>query len=134
MTAWPPLPHAYPFRLLDRVLMVEPGRWAVALKLVSRDDRLAGPDGTYAPVLLAEMMAQAGGLAAAAAGAHVGVVAAIERFRCGRRVAVVAGERLIVTVRVVRRFGAAVKTHAAVHAGRRRCAAAEVVLSMQGSA
>jgi 3-hydroxymyristoyl/3-hydroxydecanoyl-(acyl carrier protein) dehydratase len=132
------LPHVYPFRLLDRALMVEPGQWVVALKQVTHADRLAGPHGLMTPVLLAEMMAQASGLAlgGGSAGAATPVVlAGVGRFRCPpqARVAVSAGDQLLITVRVVRRFGSAVKTHASVRAGARRCAAAELVLQVRSA-
>lgn len=129
----PQLPHAYPFRLLDRVLMVEPGRWAVAVKRVTHADRLATPDGRLGPALLAEMMAQASGVALAASGTaqSAAVFAAIDRFRCRvSAMSPLAGDSLVITVRVVRRFGGAVRTHASVRAGTRRCAAAALVLRM----
>ncbi len=125
---WVRLPHAYPFRLLYRTLMLEPGRWAVAIKNLTRDDPLADADGVLLPVLLAEVMAQAAGLAAVESpgDAASGMLVHIGRFRC--RPPVRAGDQLLVTARVLRRFGANVKVHAAVRVAGRRCAAAELVL------
>ena len=122
------LPHRHPFVLLDRVLMLEPGRWAVALRNLTRDDPLADGDGRLPPVLLAEAMAQAAGLAVAAARVHAapGLLAQIDRFRC--RAVAGGGDRLWVTVRVLRRFGRTVKVRASVRVDGRRCAAGELVL------
>ncbi|HXQ23015.1 MAG TPA: hypothetical protein VN812_15160 [Candidatus Acidoferrales bacterium] len=127
---WLRLPHAYPFRLLDRTVMLEPGRWAVAIKNLTRDDPLVDGEGVLPPVLLAEVMAQAAGLAAVESPGHAvpGMLAHIDRFRC--RSPVRAGDQLLVTVHVVRRFGANVKAHAAVRVDSRRCAAAELVLHL----
>lgn len=61
------LPHAFPFRMIDRVLEVEPGKKAIALKNVSMDDPfLQGQflDEPIMPgVLIVEALAQTGGLA-----------------------------------------------------------------------
>jgi 3-hydroxyacyl-[acyl-carrier-protein] dehydratase len=125
---WVRLPHAYPFRLLDRTLMLEPGRWAVAIKNLTRDDPLVDADGVLLPVLLAEVMAQAAGLAVVESPGHAasGMLVHIDRFRC--RPPVRAGDQLLVTVRVLRRFGANVKVRAAVTVAGRRRAACELVL------
>src|SRR5262245_64762514 len=78
------LPHAYPFILLDRCVGCEPGRWAVAVKNLTAGDPLLDGHGTLPPLLLAEMMAQAAGLAAVdiTAPRRVAVVANLDRFRC----------------------------------------------------
>jgi 3-hydroxyacyl-[acyl-carrier-protein] dehydratase len=122
------LPHAYPFHLLDRAVVLAPGRWAVGMKNLTRDDPLVDAEGRLAPVLLAEAMAQTAGLAAsdASGAASAGVLAQIDRFRCYPPV--VAGDHLLVTARVVRRFGAAVKVRASVRVAGRLRAAAEFVL------
>jgi predicted hotdog family 3-hydroxylacyl-ACP dehydratase len=122
------LPHAYPFRLLDRAVVLESGGWAFGLKNLTRGDPLVDAEGALAPVLLAEMMAQAAGLAAAAGSkvASPAVLARIDRFRCSPPI--IAGDHLLVAARVVRRFGATVQVRASVTAAGRRCAAAELVL------
>lgn len=122
------LPHAYPFRLLDRAVMLEPGRWALGMKNLTRDDPLVDAEGAFAPVLLAEAMAQTAGLAAsdASEGMSPAVLAHIDRFRC--HLPIVAGDRLLVAARVVRRFGATVKVRASVKVAGRFRAAAELVL------
>jgi 3-hydroxyacyl-[acyl-carrier-protein] dehydratase len=61
------LPHGYPFLMIDRVMELEPGRRAVAVKAVSLDDLfLAGhfPGNPRLPeALIVEALAQTGGLA-----------------------------------------------------------------------
>jgi 3-hydroxyacyl-[acyl-carrier-protein] dehydratase len=61
------LPHAYPFRMIDRVLEVEPGKKAIALKNVSVDDPFLQGHFLDEPVMpgvfIAEALAQTGGLA-----------------------------------------------------------------------
>lgn len=128
------LPHAYPFRLLDRAVMLEPGRWAVGMRNLTRDDPLVDAEGALAPVLLAEAMAQTAGLAASDASepASPGVLAQIDRFRCSS--AIVAGDHLLVAARVVRRFGATVKVRASVKVAGRFRAAAELVLQFPQAA
>jgi 3-hydroxyacyl-[acyl-carrier-protein] dehydratase len=122
------LPHAYPFRLLDGARVLEPGRWVVGMKNVTRDDPLVDSAGVLAPVLLAEVMAQAAGLLFAdpSAAAAPAMLAFIDRFRCCQRT--VAGDQLLVSVRLVRRFGTMVKVRATVHVAGRPRAAAELGL------
>ena len=61
------LPHRYPFLMIDRVMEVEPGRRAVAVKTISLDDFfLAGhfPHNPCLPeALIVEALAQTGGIA-----------------------------------------------------------------------
>ncbi|HUI25330.1 MAG TPA: 3-hydroxyacyl-[acyl-carrier-protein] dehydratase FabZ [Candidatus Kryptonia bacterium] len=122
------LPHRYPFLLLDRVLMVEPGRWAAAVKNITRDEPLVDANGQLPAVLLAEVMAQTAGLAAATPTAGEpapAMLVKLDRFRC-RRVA--AGDQLLAVARVLRRFGASVSVRARLSVAGRPRAAAELVL------
>ena len=61
------LPHRYPFRMIDRVVELEPGQRAVAVKSISLDDFfLPGhfPQDTCMPEnLIVEALAQTGGIA-----------------------------------------------------------------------
>jgi 3-hydroxyacyl-[acyl-carrier-protein] dehydratase len=61
------LPHAFPFRMIDRVLEVEPGKRAVALKNVSIDEPYFQGHFPGEPVmpgiLILEALAQTGGIA-----------------------------------------------------------------------
>ena len=70
------LPHRFPFRMVDRVVELEPGRRAVAVKAVSLDDFfLEGhfPHNPCVPeVLIVEALAQTGGIALLSAKEGVG--------------------------------------------------------------
>ncbi len=123
----PGTPHAFPFRLLDRVLATTPGHLAVGLRNLSRGDPLVNAEGSLPAALLAEAMAQVAGVAAAA-GEAAAVLVRIERFRCRRRP--LAGEQLLVSAQVLRRFGALVRVRGAVRVDGRRWAAAELVLHL----
>jgi 3-hydroxyacyl-[acyl-carrier-protein] dehydratase len=61
------LPHRYPFLMIDRVMELEPGRRAVAVKAISLDDFfLEGhfPQSPCMPeALIVEALAQTGGIA-----------------------------------------------------------------------
>lgn len=120
------LPHRPPFLLLDRVLLLESGRWAVAVKEIKAGDGFLDATGAWPAVLVVEAMAQAAGLAAAPAGnAVAAVVASIDRCVCR---SAGTGDELLVVARVVRTFGATAMVRSAVRVGTRRCAAAEIVL------
>ena len=127
------LPHRFPFVLLDRVLTVEPGRWAAAIKNVTLDEPWVDANGKLSPVFLAEAMAEAAGLAASTgAPGHPApaMLVKIDRFRC-RPVA--AGDRMLVLARVLRRFGASVATRTCVRVDRSFRGAAELVLHVPQS-
>lgn len=126
-----PLPHAYPFLLLDRVVEVRTGRSARAVKNVTRDDPLVDAAGFLPPVLLAEALAQAAGIAAIGLhGRMTAVLARIERFRS--RATVHAGDRLEISVRVLKIFGMIVKARGVVRIDGRIAAAGEVFLHLSG--
>jgi 3-hydroxyacyl-[acyl-carrier-protein] dehydratase len=61
------LPHSFPFKMLDRVLEVEPGKKAVAVKNVSIDEPFLQGHFQHQPmmpgILILEALAQTGGLA-----------------------------------------------------------------------
>jgi 3-hydroxyacyl-[acyl-carrier-protein] dehydratase len=61
------LPHRYPFLMIDRVLELEPGRKAVAVKAISLDDLFLAGHFTCNPcmpeALIVEALAQTGGIA-----------------------------------------------------------------------
>jgi len=59
------LPHRFPFIMVDRVLEVEPGKRAVAVKRITANGFFCDRRGTMADLLLVEAMAQVGALAAA---------------------------------------------------------------------
>jgi 3-hydroxyacyl-[acyl-carrier-protein] dehydratase len=128
-----PLPHRYPFLLLDRVVEIHPGISASAVKNLTRDDPLLDGDGFLAPVLLAEAMAQCAGLAVLGKEPGAGgVLARIDRFRS--RGSIVAGDQLQVHVRVLRIFGATVKARGIVRVNGRIRAAGDLVLQLASAA
>lgn len=61
------LPHTFPFRMIDRVLEIEPGKKAVALKNISIDEPYFQGHFPREPVmpsiLIIEALAQTGGIA-----------------------------------------------------------------------
>ena len=104
------LPHAYPFRLIDRILDLEKGKRAIALKNVSMDEPYFSGHFPREPVLpgvlILEAMAQTGGLAFESSFEKeekgVPVLASIEEFRVKKRV--IPGDQLIIEAEVLRIF------------------------------
>ncbi len=104
------LPHAFPFRMIDRVLDVEKGKRAIALKNVSIDEPYFSghfPKDPFMPgVLTLEAMAQTGGLAFESffekGEERVPVLARIEEFRLRKRV--MPGDQLIIEAEVLHIF------------------------------
>jgi 3-hydroxyacyl-[acyl-carrier-protein] dehydratase len=104
------LPHAFPFRMVDRILEVDPGKKAVALKNVSIDEpHFTGhfPNEPIMPgVLILEALAQTGGLAFHSSFEKdeegVPVLARVEELRLKRRV--IPGDQVILEAAVVRLF------------------------------
>lgn len=121
------LPHAFPFLLVDVVLLREPQHWVVTLRNLTRNDPLMDDDGHLPPALVLEVMAQTAGLALPGEPeAEPMLLARVDRFRC--RPPFRAGEQLLVIARVVRRLGGSVKVRAAVRVANRWRAGAELVL------
>jgi 3-hydroxyacyl-[acyl-carrier-protein] dehydratase len=104
------LPHAFPFRMIDRILDIEKGKKAIALKNVSMDEPyFLGhfPKEPILPgVLILEAMAQTGGLAFESSFEKgeegVPVLASVEEFRLKKRV--IPGDQLIIEAEVLRIF------------------------------
>jgi len=109
------LPHAFPFRMIDRVLEIEKGKKAVALKNVSIDEPyFLGhfPKEPILPaVLIVEAMAQTGGLAFQSSfekeGEGIPVLARVEEFRLKK--SVIPGDQLIIEAEVLHIFSGMAK-------------------------
>ncbi len=104
------LPHAFPFRVIDRILEIEKGKRAIVLKNVSKDEPYFSghfPKKPMMPgVLILEAMAQTGGLAFESSFEKgregVPVLASVEEFRVKKRV--IPGDQLIIEAEVLRIF------------------------------
>jgi 3-hydroxyacyl-[acyl-carrier-protein] dehydratase len=104
------LPHSYPFRMIDRILEIEPGKKAIALKNVSVDEpHFLGhfPGDPVMPgVLILEALAQTGGLAFRSQdeteGGGIPILARVEEFRLKGKA--IPGDRLILEAEVLRIF------------------------------
>ncbi len=91
------LPHRNPFLMLDRIMAWEPG---VSARAVTRVSRFVP---NFPQMLLVECVAQLAGIATAIEEGELGFLAAIDRASFSG--AVVAGETLDVSARVVKSFG-----------------------------
>ena len=104
------LPHAFPFRVIDRILDIEKGKRATALKNVSKDEPYCQghfPKEPILPgVLILEAMAQTGGLAFESSFEErekgIPALASIEAFRVKK--GVIPGDQLIIEAEVLRIF------------------------------
>ena len=104
------LPHSFPFRMIDRILKVEPGKRAIAVKNVSVDDPFLDghfPKNPVLPwVLIVEAMAQTGGIASLSSSEKeeegVPFLARIEEFRLKRNV--VPGDQMTLEAEVLHLF------------------------------
>jgi 3-hydroxyacyl-[acyl-carrier-protein] dehydratase len=104
------LPHRFPFRMIDRILEIEPGKKAIALKNVSADELQSSGHLLGVPVmpgiLILEALAQTGGLAFhfqdEPEGGAIPFLARIEEFRLKGKV--IPGDRLILEAEVLRVF------------------------------
>lgn len=109
------LPHAFPFRMVDRILEIEKGRKAVVVKNVSIDEPyFLGhfPKEPILPgVLIVEAMAQTGGLAFHSSlekeQEGIPILARIEEFRLKR--SVIPGDQLILEAEVLHIFSGMAK-------------------------
>jgi 3-hydroxyacyl-[acyl-carrier-protein] dehydratase len=104
------LPHAYPFRMIDRILGIEKEKKAIALKNVSIDEPYFlghfPKDPVMPGVLILEAMAQTGGLAFQSSfesgGEGIPVLARVEEFRLKKKV--IPGDQLIIEAEVLNMF------------------------------
>ena len=104
------LPHAFPFRMIDRILEIDKGKKAIALKNISIDEPYFlghfPKDPVMPGVLILETMAQTGGLAFQSSfesgGEGIPVLARVEEFRLKRRV--IPGDQVIIEAEVLHVF------------------------------
>ncbi len=104
------LPHAFPFRMIDRILEVEPGKRAVALKNVSIDEPYFTGHSSDEPIipdiLILEALAQTGGIAFHSSFKEgdegVPFLARIDEFRWKKRV--VPGDQVILEAKIEHLF------------------------------
>jgi 3-hydroxyacyl-[acyl-carrier-protein] dehydratase len=127
------LPHRFPFLLIDRVVELEPGRRAVALKQVTANEpQFTGhfPDRPIMPgVLMVEALAQAAGVCVLTLDQYrgkLGLFAGIDECRFRRLVVPGDTLRLEVTVEKLRGMFGRVRAAATVDGE----AAVEAVLSI----
>ena len=104
------LPHRFPMLLVDRILDLEPMKWAVGIKNISVNElQFLGhfPDNPIMPdVLLIEAMAQVGGVAMLYPpenGGKIAVFAKIDKVRFHKQV--VPGDQVVTRAEVVKIHG-----------------------------
>jgi 3-hydroxyacyl-[acyl-carrier-protein] dehydratase len=129
------LPHAFPFRMIDRVLEIEKGRKAIALKNVSIGEPYFfghfQNDPVMPGVLILEAMAQTGGLAFQSSFEKgeegISVLARIEDFRWKGRV--IPGDQIIIEAEVLHVFSNLAKLRVLARVGGETVAEGTFVLA-----
>jgi len=129
------LPHAFPFRMIDRILDIEKGKRAIALKNVSMDEPYFLSHFPKEPILpgalILEAMAQTGGLAFESSFEKgeegVSVLASVEEFRLKKRV--IPGDQLIIEAEVLRIFSNLAKVKVLAKVGEETVAEGTFVLA-----
>jgi len=129
------LPHVFPFRMIDRIIVIEKGRKVIALKNVSVDEpHFLGHfqnDPVMPAALILEAMAQTGGLAFQSSFEKeeegIPVLARIEAFRLKRRV--IPGDQLIMEAEVLHIFSNLAKVNVQAKVGEDSVAEAMLVLA-----
>jgi 3-hydroxyacyl-[acyl-carrier-protein] dehydratase len=129
------LPHRYPFLMVDRVLELEPGKRAVALKNVTvNEPHFTGhyPGKPIMPgVLILEALAQVGGLAVMipdqdeVPGSRVPLLAGVDKARFRRPV--VPGDQLRLEVDIVQLRRSTGKCKGIAFVGEEKAAEAEIM-------
>jgi len=129
------LPHAFPFRMIDRIIEIEKGRKAITLKNVSIDEpHFSGHfqnDPVMPGVLILEAMAQTGGLAFRSSFEKeeegIPVLARVEEFRLKRRVT--PGDQIIIEAEVLHIFSHLAKVKVQARVGKETVAEGTLVLA-----
>jgi len=129
------LPHAFPLRMIDRVLEIEKGKKAIALKNVSIDEPYFLGHFQNNPVmpgvLILEAMAQTGGLAFQSSFEKgeegIPVLARIEEFRWKREA--IPGDQIIIEAEVLHVFSGLGKVRVMARVGGEPVAEGTLVLA-----
>lgn len=104
------MPHSFPFRLIDQILEIEPGKRMVALKNVSVDEPYFQgrfpKDPVVPAIFILEALAQTGGLAFHSSfekgGEGIPFLAKVEVFRLKKKL--IPGDQLIMEAKVLNIF------------------------------
>ena len=129
------LPHSFPFRMIDRIIEIEKGKRAVALKNVSIDEPHFLGHFQNAPVmpgvLILEAMAQTGGLAFQSSFEKeeegIPVLARVEEFRWKGRV--IPGDQIIIEAEILHIFSHLAKVKVLARVGKEIVAEGTLVLA-----
>ena len=127
------LPHAFPFRMLDRILEIDPGKRAIALKNVSIDEPYFLGHFSNEPimpgVLILEALAQTGGLAFQSSFEReegMPFLARIDEFRLKRKV--IPGDQIILEAEIIHVFSHLAKVKVLARVGGETIAEGMLVL------
>jgi 3-hydroxyacyl-[acyl-carrier-protein] dehydratase len=129
------LPHAFPFRMIDRILEIEPGKKTVALKNVTLDEPHFTGHFSKEPimpgVLILEALAQTGGVAfdSSFQDEREGIpfLARVEEFRLKRKV--VPGDQIVLEAEILRIFSDLAKVKVLARVGEEIVAEGILVLA-----
>ena len=129
------LPHRYPFLLVDRILVLEPGKRAVGRKNVTANEPFFQghfPQRAIMPgVLIIEVMAQVGGVMILSETEHQGKLAYIGTVDHAKfRRPVVPGDTLEVEVELLRLRGNMGKVKCIARVGGEEAAEAEIMFAL----
>jgi 3-hydroxyacyl-[acyl-carrier-protein] dehydratase len=129
------LPHAFPFRVIDRILHIEPGKAATTLKNVTMNEPFLQGHFPGQPVMPAafilEAMAQTGGIAFHSLSetdeGGLPYLARVERFRLKKRV--VPGDQMVLTAEIEHVFSNLAKVKVSVQVDQEAVAKGVLVLA-----
>ena len=127
------LPHRFPFRMVDRILEIDPGKRAIAIKNVSIDEPYFLGHFSNEPimpgVLILEALAQTGGLAFQSSFEReegMPFLARIDEFRLKRKV--IPGDQIILEAEMIHVFSHLAKVKVLARVGGETIAEGMLVL------
>ncbi len=129
------LPHVFPFRMIDRILEVEPGKKAKALKKVSMDEPFFQghfPNEPLLPgVLIVEALAQTAGLAFLSSFEKeeegVPILARVDEFRLKKKV--IPGDQIVLEAEILHIFSNLAKVKVLARVGEEAVAEGILILA-----